>query len=173
MMELVLRAQKIKMAIFDVDGVLTDGHIYISNEGVESKMFNIQDGLGLKLLLQCGIQIAIISGLESKAVSIRLQKLGITQIYQGINNKLSVYEEILEKNGLGNEQVAYVGDDLIDLALMRRVGLAVAVANARTIVKENAHWCTQSKGGHGAAREFCDWLLQAQNNWEKALSFYV
>jgi len=171
-MDLNLRAQKIKLAIFDVDGVLTDGQIYISNEGIESKMFNVQDGLGLKLLQKCGIQIAIISGLESKAVSMRLQNLGVTHIYQGIKDKLAVYEELLKKTNMVNEQVAYLGDDLLDLPLMRRVGVAVAVANARSIVKETAHWCTETKGGYGAVREFCDWLLQAQNNWQKAISFY-
>ena len=159
-----LRAKKIKLIIFDVDGVLTDGGLYFSDEGIELKRFNSLDGLGIKLLNEYGVEPAIISARNTPNVAHRMNNLNIKHFYQGQSDKLIAYNELLEKLSLNSEQVAYVGDDIIDLPVMRQVGLPIAVSNSHDLVKENACIITDKKGGHGAVREVCDFILKAQNN---------
>ncbi|WP_428086637.1 3-deoxy-manno-octulosonate-8-phosphatase KdsC [Candidatus Thioglobus sp.] len=168
-----LRAQKIKLIIFDVDGVLTDGGLYFSDEGIELKRFNALDGLGIKLLKQSGVEPAVISARNTPNVAHRMKNLGIEHFYQGQDNKKIAFEELLTKLSLHEDQVAYVGDDVIDLPVMRCVGLPIAVANAHDLVKENACIVTDKRGGHGAVREVCDFILKAQDNYDDAMSTYL
>lgn len=156
------RAKKIRLVIFDVDGVLTDGRLFFDAEGREYKGFHARDGFGLKLLRQSGVETAVISGRSSPAVALRMKSLDIVHVYQGAENKLEVFERLLEELNLVPEQVAHVGDDLLDLPLLRRVGLAVAVADAHFGIRGYAHWITAIPGGMGAAREVCDLVMEAQ-----------
>jgi 3-deoxy-D-manno-octulosonate 8-phosphate phosphatase (KDO 8-P phosphatase) len=160
--EVVTRAAKIQLVTFDVDGTLTDGQLWYAEDGRELKVFHAHDGLGIKLLRECGIEVAIISARISHAVGLRAEQLGIDHVYQGKTDKLACLEDILHASGLAAEAAAYVGDDLPDLAPMRACGLAIAVANARPEVVHAAHWQTPSAGGHGAAREVCDLILAAR-----------
>ena len=168
-----IRAKNIKLIIFDVDGVLTDGGLYFSDEGIELKRFNSLDGLGIKLLKQNGVEPAVISARDTPNVAHRMKNLGIEHFYQGQNDKLIAFNELLEKLSLNSDQVAYVGDDVIDLPVMRNVGLAIAVANAHELVKDNACLITDKKGGHGAVREACDFILKAQDSYDSAMSVYL
>lgn len=156
------KAKNIALVIFDVDGVLTDGSLYFGDDGQEYKAFNSKDGHGMKLLQQSGIKVAIITARSSNVVKHRMQNLGIEEVHQGCQNKVSAYYKILEKLQLPKENTCYVGDDIIDLPVMIQVGLAVAVEDAHPLVKKHAHWQTQNKGGKGAAREVCELILQAQ-----------
>ncbi len=156
---------KVKMVIFDVDGVLTDGRITIDHEGLETKTFHAHDGSGVKYLMRAGLQVAFLSGRVSTAVQHRAEELGIDEVYQGVKLKLPVFEEILEKHGLPAEEVCYVGDDLPDLPVMRKVGFAVAVANARPEVLQAADHVTTAAGGAGAARELAELVLRTQDKW--------
>ncbi len=170
------RAARIKLLLMDVDGVLTDGHL-INVPGpdgkmVETKMFDSQDGIALQWLNWCGIQTGVISGRVSPATEERARQVKMTYVYQGHIEKIPLFEEILAKSGFAPDQVAYAGDDLTDVVIMRRVGLAVAVANARPEVKRAAHYITSADGGHGAAREICEMLLQAQGRWQEILRKY-
>lgn len=156
------KAAKIELLILDVDGVLTDGHIYLSEHQEIFKAFHVHDGLGIKILQSSGIQTAIITGSQSAIVRLRAKYLGIPHVYQVNENKVEAYEHLLEKLGLNHEAVAYLGDDLPDLPLMQRVGLGIAVANAIPFIREHASWVTQANGGKGAAREVCDLILRAK-----------
>lgn len=156
------RAANIRMLVLDVDGVLTDGKLYFDHAGNESKAFNARDGLGMKALLRCGIEIAVITGRKCKAVTHRMNQLGIKHVYQGQLKKLDALLELLELTGLDAEQVCFAGDDWIDLPVLSRVGLAVSVANGEERVKQQAHWITSNKGGDGAVREICNLILNAQ-----------
>jgi 3-deoxy-D-manno-octulosonate 8-phosphate phosphatase (KDO 8-P phosphatase) len=158
------RAAKIKLAIFDVDGVLTDGRLYFDEQGGEFKSFHARDGLGISLLRQSGVEVAVISGRVSKSVDYRMASLGIERVFQGQKNKLAAYDSLREELGLLPEQTAHVGDDLIDLPLLRRVGLAVAVADAHPAILPFVHWRTGQPGGAGAAREVCDLIMEAQGS---------
>lgn len=162
MQDIYERALQIKLVIFDVDGVLTDGRIIIGDDGEEYKAFNSRDGHGMKLLQYTGVDIGIITGRTSNVVEHRMQSLGIKHVYQGQQVKLPAFEELIERIGISPEDCAYVGDDWVDLAIMRRVGLAVAVQDADEMVKKHAHWVTAAGGGHGAAREVCELLMEAQ-----------
>jgi 3-deoxy-D-manno-octulosonate 8-phosphate phosphatase (KDO 8-P phosphatase) len=157
------RAAKIRLAVFDVDGVLTDGTLTYDDHGVEYKSFHTQDGLGLKLLQQAGVTVAVISARNSDIVTLRMRELGIKHVYQGSDNKLRVLRELLQALAVDKSEVAYTGDDLPDVAPMRLAGLAVAVQNAVATVKQHAHWTTTKTGGHGAVREICEYILAAQN----------
>ena len=161
-MELRERARAVRLAIFDVDGVLTDGTIYIGPDGEAFKAFNILDGHGVKMLQHAGIATAIISGRDSAAVTHRAKELGIGHVVQGISDKASAFEALAKKVGVTPEQCAFVGDDLPDLPVMRRCGLAVAVSNAVDAVKKCAHYVTRAHGGRGAVREFSEMLLEAR-----------
>ncbi len=168
-----LKAKNIKLIIFDVDGVLTDGGLYFSDKGIELKRFNSLDGLGIKLLKQNGIEPAIISARSSKNVMYRMQDLDIKHFYQGEDNKIVAFNNLIKKLSLKNEQVAYIGDDIIDLPVMRKIGLPIAVSNAHELIKENAYFVTEKIGGHGAVREVCDLLLKSQNTYNKTMNKYL
>jgi 3-deoxy-D-manno-octulosonate 8-phosphate phosphatase (KDO 8-P phosphatase) len=171
--QLLQRGQTIKLAIFDVDGVLTDGRLYFLADGSEFKTFNTLDGQGIKMLIASGIRTAIISGRSTPVVAKRAQNLGIQHLYQGREDKLVVLDELLAELGLNYADVAYLGDDLPDLPVMRRAGLGIAVANANEFVRQHAHGVTQARGGEGAAREFCELILAAQGNLEAAQAAYL
>ena len=166
-------AQKVKLLVLDVDGVLTDGKLYFSNQGDEMKAFSTLDGQGIKLLQDSGVKVAIITGRESQLVATRAANLGIKILVQGREDKLKVLDSILTTEKLDYADVAYIGDDLPDLACIRKVGLGVTVPNAHQVLKEHATYITSSFGGMGAVREVCDWVLQAQNNYDAAISPYL
>lgn len=173
MSDILEKAKKLKLLILDVDGVLTDGRLFFDNKGTEYKCFHARDGHGIKLLRQTGVEVAVISGRSSNSVALRMKNLGIVHVYQGHENKQSAFAEVLEKTGVTAEQAAHVGDDLLDLPIMMRVGLAIAVSDANFAVKERADWCTTLPGGQGAVREVCDFIMQAQGSFDKVLNFYL
>ena len=156
------RASKVRMLILDVDGVLTDGKLYFDHTGQEIKAFNTRDGMGMKALQKVGIEVAVITGRESGAVAHRMSQLGIEHVYQGREDKLDAFLDLLEKTGLDAQEVCFAGDDWIDLPVLMRAGLAVSVADAEDRVKQQAHWITQRNGGDGAVREVCNLILAAQ-----------
>ncbi|HET7687726.1 MAG TPA: HAD hydrolase family protein [Candidatus Macondimonas sp.] len=170
--ELRARARRIRLVVFDVDGVLTDGRLYFSPEGPEMKVFHARDGFGIKLLARHGIAVAVISGRDSPVVLRRMNALGVTHVYQGNENKLPILRQLLGELTLPPEQCAYVGDDVIDLPPMALAGLACTVADAHPAVRQAAHWVTQAGGGQGGAREVCDMILAAQDalpaDWQPA-----
>ncbi|MBH2033450.1 MAG: HAD family hydrolase [Pseudomonadales bacterium] len=171
--DLQQRAKAIKLAIFDVDGVLTDGRLYFLTDGSEFKTFNTLDGQGIKMLINSGVRTAIISGRSTPVVEKRANNLGIQHLYQGREDKLVVLDELLGELGLNYAQVAYLGDDLPDLPVIRRVGLGMAVANAAGFVRQHAHGVTEARGGEGAAREFCELIMRAQGSLDAALDAYL
>lgn len=173
MQEILNRAKQIRLIIFDVDGVLTDGSLYLGDDGQEYKAFNSKDGLGMKLLQKNGVEIGIITGRTSNVVSIRMESLGIHHVYQGQRHKAPAFKELRDKLGLKNEQIAYVGDDVVDLPIMRQVGLAITVQDAHPLIKQHAHWQTLAGGGRGAAREICEMLMEAQGTLEQAFEKYL
>lgn len=164
MQDILDKARQIRLVVFDVDGVLTDGRIIIGDDGQEYKAFHSRDGHGMKLLQYTGVEIAIITGRTSSVVEHRMRGLGITRVYQGQQVKLPAFEALTAELGLTMEQCAYVGDDWVDLAIMSRVGLAIAVQDADPLVKKHAHWVTPSAGGKGAAREVCELIMEGQGN---------
>ncbi|TRW91346.1 3-deoxy-manno-octulosonate-8-phosphatase KdsC [Candidatus Methylobacter oryzae] len=167
------KAKKLKLLILDVDGVLTDGKLFFDSEGNEYKSFHARDGHGIKLLRQTGVEVAVISGRKSTSVALRMKSLGIEHVYQGHENKVAAFNEIIGKIGVTHEQVAHVGDDLLDLPIMIRVGLAIAVNDANFAVKQRADWCTTLSGGQGAVREVCDFIMQAQGHFDDVLNTYL
>lgn len=156
------RASKIRMLVLDVDGVLTDGKLYFDHAGNEMKAFNTRDGMGMKALQRVGIEVAVITGRKSEAVAQRMAQLGIQYVYQGREDKLEAFLELLQVTGLDPQQVCFAGDDWIDLPVLLRAGLAVSVADAEERVKQQAHWITRRNGGDGAVREICNLILAAQ-----------
>jgi 3-deoxy-D-manno-octulosonate 8-phosphate phosphatase (KDO 8-P phosphatase) len=161
-----VRMLPIRLVIFDVDGVLTSGQIIYQDDGSEIKVFDVQDGHGIKLLQRAGIEVALITGRFCRAVEHRAAGLKITRVYQEVHYKLEAYEKILQETGLQDHELGYVGDDLIDIPVMRRVGLAIAVPDASHHVLPYAHYVTRAAGGRGACREVCELLLQVQGRWE-------
>lgn len=147
---------RIRLVVFDVDGVFTDGRFYIADNGTESKAFHTQDGYGVRRLLGAGVAVAVISGRQSEAVRIRMQELGVRHVYQGCSDKVRVFEKLLAELGLGPDDSAYVGDDVPDLHMLRTVGLPIAVDNAVDEVKAVCAYVTTARGGSGAVREVCD-----------------
>ena len=166
------RIRPIKLVIFDVDGVLTDGRIVIDDQGFETKFFNVRDGHGIKLLMKAGLETALITGRRSRVVEHRAAELGISAVHQGIGDKLSVYEKLLSEKNLEDRQAAYAGDDLVDLAVMRRVGLAMAPADACPEALEAAHFISRFPGGRGSVREMAELILKGRGLWEKILDEY-
>lgn len=166
---LLLKAQGIRIAFFDIDGVLTDGGLYMSAEGETLKRFSILDGHGLKLLQRAGIVPAVVTGRDSKPLRMRLQALGVTHVRYGTEDKRPAAEDIMRELGLGWEQAAAIGDDWPDLPVLKRAAFACAPANAHAEAKALAHHVTQARGGHGAGREFCDILLVASGRYEALL----
>jgi 3-deoxy-D-manno-octulosonate 8-phosphate phosphatase (KDO 8-P phosphatase) len=167
------RAARIKLLLLDVDGVLTDGSIVYLPAGIETKAFSTRDGLGLRLLQQAGVVVGMITARSSEVVQRRAENLGITLVYQGAGAKRAVYEKIIADLGVTPEQVAYMGDDWLDLPVMTRVGLAVAVADAAPEVCEVAHYVTSRPGGRGAVREVCDLIVEALGKREELLAKYL
>ncbi len=173
MQDILEKAAQIKLVIFDVDGVLTDGGLFFGDDGQEYKAFYSRDGLGIKMLQRTGVEVGVITARESQVVIHRMQNLGIEHLYQGRLDKISAYEDMIEKLGVTHSQTAYVGDDVVDLPVMQQAGLAVAVADAHPFVKQHAHWTTQHGGGRGAARDVCELILQAQGNLEAQLNAFL
>lgn len=167
------RAAMIRLAIFDVDGVLTDGRLYFMPDGTEFKSFNTLDGHGIKMLIASGVQVAIISGRKSPLVERRAANLGIEHLIQGREDKLTALEELRQQIPVPMERIAFLGDDLPDLPVMRRVGLGMAVATADSFVREHAHGVTLASGGLGAAREFCELIMRAQGTLDQARAPYL
>ncbi|RUM41943.1 MAG: 3-deoxy-D-manno-octulosonate 8-phosphate phosphatase [Desulfocapsa sp.] len=167
------KAKTIKLLLLDVDGVLTDGNLIYSHDGKESKSFNTQDGFGLRMLQDSGVEVGIITARNSEALVRRASDLKITHLYQGSSNKLEAYKEICKKTGFKPFEISYMGDDWLDLVLLKRVGLSVAPANAVIEVKEIVHYVTSQGGGQGAVREICDLILSAREEHNKLLQQYM
>lgn len=172
-MDTKARAARIKLVAFDIDGVMTDGGLHYSDDGHEFKTFNVQDGLGIVLMKRAGIEVAIITGRTSNVVSCRAKDLGIEHVFHGVGDKRTVAGKLLEQLGLNWSELAFMGDDLIDLKAMAQCGLAIAPANARPIVKERAHAVTEAAGGHGAVREAIEFILAAQGKLDAAFAPYL
>ncbi len=166
------RAARIRLVVFDVDGVLSNGQLFYDEQGRELKAFHARDGLGIKRLQHYGLELAIITGRDNPVVSHRMRSLGITHVYQGRHDKLAALEQIQQTLQLNMEATCFVGDDLLDLSILKRAGLAVAVADAHPWVLPHVHWVTQAPGGHGAAREVCDLLLEAQGHKEEEIRYW-
>lgn len=173
MKDILARAAKIELVIFDVDGVLTDGRLYVTDAGEEIKAFHSRDGHGMKMLQSSGVKIGIITGRTSNIVTHRMNELGIEHVFQGQKDKLPAFDQLLSDLSLTPEQVAYVGDDVVDLPVMRRVGFAVAVQDAHDLVKKHAHWQTPNCGGRGAARDVCELLMEARGTLDEIMSGYL
>ncbi len=166
--ELSRRANQIKLVIFDVDGVLTDGSLYYSEAGELTKKFCVKDGLGIKVLMHHKIDVAIISARKSPALARRVSDLGIHHYFPGVEKKLDCFQKLLQETNLAAESVAYLGDDVIDLPVMTQVGLAMAVQDAHKLVLQHAHWTSTTPGGRGAAREACDLILESRMSLSQA-----
>lgn len=157
------RLRQLRLAAFDVDGVLTDGRLYRGPDGFEMKVFHTRDGHGLKALMAAGVHVAVISGRASRAVAERMAELGVTDVHLGNDAKRDCLDQLCREYGLAPEEAAFMGDDVVDLAAMQRAGVAAAPADAHPRVREQAHWLAEAAGGYGAARQFCDRILSARD----------
>mgnify|MGYP001813008672 FL=1 len=173
MKDILEKASRIRLLILDVDGVLTDGSLFVGDDGQEYKAFNSRDVHGIKMLPKHGVSVAIITGRTSQVVDHRMANLGVKHVYQGKLEKLPAYEELAAKLGIPAEETAYVGDDVVDLPVMRKIGLAIAVQDAHPLVQAHSHWQTPSHGGRGAARDVCEMLMEAQGVLEDELDSYL
>lgn len=171
-LQLQEKLQKIKLFIVDVDGVMTDGRIVYGDYGDELKFFDVQDGFGMVMLVRAGLKTAMITAKKSRVNQRRAKELMVSKICQGAKDKLAVYSKLVKKFRVSDEEVCYIGDDLIDIPVLTRVGFAVAVPNALVEVKEKVHYVTERPGGHGAIREVCDLLLKAQGKWSEVTQRY-
>ena len=167
------KARRVRIAVFDVDGVMTDGTLFLDDLGNESKGFNSLDGHGLKMLARTGVALAIITGRRSRCVELRAQNLGITLVRQGVEDKLASFDELLASLGLARSAAAYMGDDVVDLPVMRHCGLAVSVPAASALVRAGADLVTTHEGGHGAVREACEFIMSAQGSLDAELERYL
>lgn len=167
------RAARVRLLVLDVDGVLTDGRIIMDHEGREIKAFDVRDGHGIKLLREAGTEVAVLTGRSSTVVQHRADDLGIPWVQQGVNDKVKAYQEIARAVGIKDEETCFVGDDVVDIPLLKRVGLPVVVADGVHEAKQCALYITQSPGGRGAVREVCDLLLQAQDKWDEIMRRYA
>lgn len=167
------RAARVKLLLLDVDGVLTDGSLLYGKNDDELKRFNVRDGFGLRLLQEIGIEVGIITARQSAAVSRRAAELSLSRLYQGARKKIEVLEEIVAESGFGLDEIAYIGDDWLDLKVLGRVGFAVTVADGAAEVKEIAHYVTRNCGGQGAVREVCDLILEAKGKYRQLLEKYL
>lgn len=172
-MDASIRASRIKLIAFDIDGVMTDGSLWYTDEGRELKAFCVQDGLGLKLLQRAGLELAIVTGRNSVVVARRAADLGIVHVFQGVADKRATVSRLVAKLRLHWNECAFMGDDLIDLAVMAECGLAIAPANARPLVRERAHAVTDAGGGHGAVREAAEFILAAQGRLDGLVAAYL
>ena len=163
------KLRRIKLLLLDVDGVLTDGSIIYNDNGAQTQIFNVKDGLGIRLLMEAGVKVGVVTGRSSKALRHRCKNLGIDHIFDGINDKAGVLNLILDRTGLNAEEIAFIGDDLPDLPIMRKIGLSIAVADAHKAVLGTSDMITSAQGGAGAVREVCEAILNAQGLWEKIL----
>lgn len=166
-------ASKIKLVLFDVDGVLTDGRLLLDDRGQESKAFHSRDGHGLKMLQRTGVEVGIITGRTSQVVALRAADLGIRLVFQGCEDKLATWQALIRERGLDPASIAFVGDDVVDLPIMTRVGLAVTVQDGHYLVKQRAHWVTPSPGGQGAARDVCELIMSARGCFAKEFGAYL
>jgi 3-deoxy-D-manno-octulosonate 8-phosphate phosphatase (KDO 8-P phosphatase) len=166
-------AKRIELVIFDVDGVLTDGTLFLGDDGQEYKAFNSKDGHGIRMLHESGVKSAILTGRKSNVVEHRAKDLNIDIVMQGHRDKRPAFQELLKLTELSAEFIAYVGDDVVDLPVMTQVGLAIAVNDAHPMVKRHAHWTTGARGGRGAAREVCEFLMEARGVLEQKLTSYL
>ncbi len=171
--DVLARAKKIKLMIFDIDGVMTDGGLTIGDDGQEYKTFNSQDGLGLKLLKSSGVELAIITGRTSNVVTKRAENIGVEYLYQGVEDKLSAYQALIKKLGFQPEETGFMGDDIVDLPPMLRCGLGVSVPAAFDVVKTRAHYVTTREAGKGAVREVCELIMQAQETYDDITAPYL
>jgi len=171
--EVQSRAARIKLFLMDCDGVLTDGRIWVLESGEDQKAFNTRDGLGLELLHRAGLKSGVISGRVSSALSRRAEKLGMSYVRQGCENKEQAFAEIVADAGVINEEVAFAGDDLNDVPLMLKSGLALAVADAAIETRNHAHYVTEASGGHGAVREIVELILKSQDRWDDLIEGYL
>lgn len=167
------RAKKIKVIVFDVDGVMTDGSLMIGDDGQEYKSFHSLDGLGMKLLKATGVEMAIITGRTSNVVTQRAETTGIAHFYQGVEDKLKAFEDLVKKMNVSPEECAFMGDDIVDLPPMRRAGLAITVPTATPLVKQYAHYTTQAQAGRGAVREVCELLMKAQGTFDGQMAQFL
>jgi 3-deoxy-D-manno-octulosonate 8-phosphate phosphatase (KDO 8-P phosphatase) len=167
------RARLVRLVIFDVDGVLTDGCLYLDDSGREYKAFHSRDGHGLVMLRQSGLDVAIVTGRSSKVVRRRMEELGIEHVFQGCRDKRPVYDQLKRRLGLADRAIAVVGDDVVDLPMMRDAGLAIAPADAHPAVAQRVHWQTRSQGGRGAGREVCDLIMEAQGTLATVMARYL
>ena len=163
----------IKALLLDVDGVLTDGKIYISSSGIESKAFNVRDGHGIKLLSRAGINCGLLTGRHSLAVTLRAHELNINLVYQRCHNKLSTFAKILKRLSVEAHQIAYMGDDIVDLPVLKRVGFAATVSDAAPEVQSACDWVSSCPGGTGAVRELCELILKTQGHWDSLMQRYL
>lgn len=170
---LVERIKNIRLLILDVDGVLTDGKITYTDDGHDIKSFHVRDGHGIRLLLNAGIDAAIITARQSRTVDLRAKDLGISLVFQGNRDKLKAFNEILEKKSLKPHETAFIGDDLVDLPVMKRVGFSAATIDAAKEVRESVHYITRLPGGMGAAREVIELILKAQAKWDGIINSYA
>ena len=170
--EVRARVERVKILVLDVDGVLTDGRLFYHDDGTESKAFDVRDGHGTKMLKQAGIETVLISGRSCPSVDKRAADLGITEVVQGVRDKVPILEEIISQRGLKLDEVAFVCDDVVDLTVMNRVGFAVAVADASEYLFDTAHYVTLAPGGRGAVREVAELILGVQGLWNKVASPY-
>lgn len=173
MQDVSAKARNIRLVVFDVDGVLTDGTLYLSDSGEEMKGFNTLDGHGMKMLKAAGVELAIVTGRKSRCVELRAENLGISLLYQGAEDKLAAFQELLAKLELTPETAAFMGDEVVDLPAMRRAGLALTVPGAPPVVKQYAHYVTRLPGGKGAVREVCELIMLAQGTLDTQLARYL
>ena len=173
MQKILDKAKTIELVILDVDGVMTDGSLFMGDDGQEYKAFNSLDGHGIRMLQESGITVAIITGRKSEVVNHRMNDLGITTIYQGYRDKTPAYEALIKEQGFSDDQIAYVGDDVVDLPVMSRVGFAIAVQNAHPFVKKHSDWVTEASGGRGAVREICEMFLSSRGLLDEKLESYL
>lgn len=166
-------ARKVRLVIFDVDGVLTDGCLFVGDDGQEYKAFSSLDGHGMKMLKSSGVELAIITGRTSRVVALRAHNLGISHLHQGVEDKLATFRQLIDTLQLTPDQCAFMGDDVVDLPVMRRCGLALCVPAAPPLVKQHAHYVTTLPGGRGAAREACELIMQAQGTFDAAMASYL
>lgn len=171
--EILKRASAIKLLIMDVDGVLTDGGIIFDSKGHEIKIFDVKDGHGIKMLHDCGIMTAVITGRQSEIVSKRASELGITYIYQATADKSLAYNNIKQLSSLNDSEIACIGDDINDIPLFKRAGFAIAVRDAVPELKHLSHYVTKNRGGRGAVREVCELILKSQDRWQGVLDAYL
>ena len=172
-MNIMDRAKRVRVAAFDVDGILTDGRLYYTDSGEEIKAFNVQDGHGIKMLCESGIAVAIITSRSSRVVENRARDLGIEFLFQGVANKLDTMNALLKRLSVDMQAASYMGDDVIDLPVLRRCGFAASVPEAPAVVRKHAHYVTGARGGRGAVREFSELVLQAHGTLDARLAEYL